>query len=45
MLSATEILSISTVKRLAIEEGRFLKNSNELGVARLNETASYMFLY
>ena len=46
MLSATEILTVSNVKRLVVEKGRFLKRvSNELGVASFNETASYKFLY
>ena len=40
MLIAIEILSVSAVKRLAVEQ-----ESNELGVATSNETASYKFLY
>ena len=33
MLSVTEILSASTIKRLVVEQGRFLKKeSNEIGV-------------
>ena len=28
-----------------VEQGRFLKRSNKLGVASLNETASHKFLY
>ena len=40
----TEILSASTVKRLAVGQGRFLKKSNNLGIKNFNETASYMLL-
>ena len=39
MLSNTEMLSDSTVKRLVVEQGRFLR------VASFSETASYKFLY
>ena len=46
MWSATEILSVSTVKKLVVEQGRFhKKGSNELEVASFNEAASYKFLY
>ena len=45
MLSATEILSPSTVKRLLAEQGRLLKKSNELEAASSKETASYKFFY
>ena len=44
MLNAKKILSAYTVKRLVVEQGRFLKKSNELGVASFNKTANYMFL-
>ena len=40
MIVATEILSASIVKRLIVEQGRFLRNSNELGAASSNETVS-----
>ena len=40
VLIAIEILSASAVKRLAVEQ-----ESNELGVATSNETASYKFLH
>ena len=38
---ATEILSVSTVEKLVLEQGRFLK----LRASNLNETLSDMFLY
>ena len=44
MLSVSEILSASTIKRLIVEN-RFLKKSNKLGVASFNDTESYEFLY
>ena len=44
MLSATENISSSMVKRLVVEQGRFLKRENELGVASFNEAARYKFL-
>ena len=33
------------VKRLVVEQGRFLKRENELEVASFNEAARYKFLY
>ena len=45
MLSATETLSAFTIKGLVVEQGRFLKKSNKLGVASFNEIANCKFLY